>query len=359
VHLWTTNEELLLRAALAPPEAAAGAWGRLRPRFHFEHADHEWYRMIPFVWRNLSEAGVDDPEIARMKGVFRRTWADTHVLLHDLGQALHVLKRAGIDTLVIKGAGLIASGLMDPGTRLMDDIDIVVAPSDFERAEHVLADRGWLRKQPGVAVGTFGVALGNSSGRQLDLHPRVAPELTLRGDPDATDAAFWSRARPITVKTASTRTLAAADHLMLVCVHGFRGAGPARLHWVPDAAVLLHADAIDWDTLVEETQRRRVVLIMRRALAALRCLDLPVPAWVTSRLDRVSPTPRDHLITWARECGPQRSEALRLVRYCSLRTATLPIGPALRTTPAHVRRFYRVTTWREVPGRLLRRVLGR
>jgi Uncharacterised nucleotidyltransferase len=359
MQLWNADEELLLRASLARPSEAAAAWERLRPRFHLNYADHEWYRMIPLVWRNLSAAGVEDPELARMKGVFKRTWADTNVLLHDLEHVLRALEGASIDTLVIKGAGLVASGLMEPGTRFMDDIDIVVPPSEFEKAEQLLMDRDWARQEPELPVPAGAAVLVNSFGRQLDLHRRVAPELALRGDPDGTDVAFRSRATAIEVRTATTRTLAPGDHLMLVCVHGFRSGGPARLHWVPDAAALVRDGAVDWETLIEETERRRAVLTMRRAFAALLQLDLPVPPWVRSRLVQARTSPRDHLIHWALTSPPPRREFPRLVRQWLRRTSRLPLGQALTAAPRHVQRFYGITEWREVPGRFVRRVARR
>lgn len=356
---WTEDEELLLASVVASPEEASAAWQRLRPRFHLDRDDHEWYRMIPPLWRNLSLAGIDDPEMPRMKGVFRRTWADTQLLLGDLERALDALHGAELDTMVIKGAGLIASGLLEAGARLMDDIDVAVRPETMHAAEDALARAGWIRKPLTLPPDVFAVPLANESGRQLDLHRRIAPELTVRRSPGASDAGFWERAVPVAVGGVRTTTLCPADHLLLVCAHGLRGRGSARLHWVPDAAALIRSGHVDWDTVLMEARRHHAVLFMRDRLSALARVGVAAPGRVRAGLGRPVPSPRDHLIHWARTSPPPSVGFLRLVRLWAQRTAHLSLREAGSAWPAHVRSFYGITRWRQVPGRAAVRVARR
>ena len=59
----------LLRVALDDrPEAAVRSWQELRPSLDVEILEPGSFELMPLVYRNLTGAGVDDPELGRIEG---------------------------------------------------------------------------------------------------------------------------------------------------------------------------------------------------------------------------------------------------------------------------------------------------
>ena len=66
---------LLLRAALSEGDDAPRAWEEVRQRMgSITRLNGTTYRLLPLLYRNLSEQGVRDPELKRLKGVYRHSW---------------------------------------------------------------------------------------------------------------------------------------------------------------------------------------------------------------------------------------------------------------------------------------------
>lgn len=67
-----------------------------------------------------------------------------------------LLRARGIDCLLLKGPGLIARLYPgDPMSRAYTDVDILVAPADFDAASRVLVDAGYVWRLQGVKDGEF------------------------------------------------------------------------------------------------------------------------------------------------------------------------------------------------------------
>lgn len=73
---WLPNprQELLLQAALAEPDRAAKAWAALEPQLDLDNISYPEFRMLPLLYRNLSEVGVSHPSMPRLKGIYKQTW---------------------------------------------------------------------------------------------------------------------------------------------------------------------------------------------------------------------------------------------------------------------------------------------
>jgi hypothetical protein len=72
-------------------------------------------------------------------------------------------------------------------------------------------------------------------------------------------------------------------------------------HWVADAVTIMRTSSINWDTLFEEAQARRLVACLRAALwFIVKHFDAPVPQ---ERLQRLSATWPDRLYFQARLGG--------------------------------------------------------
>jgi len=140
----------------------------------------------------------------------------------ELRRLLELLATAGVDALLLKGAGLAYTVYPAPHVRPRGDLDLLIARTDLESADQALAAGGWLRaiEQDNAWVTTQRHYVLNgmpSFAEQLDLHwniaiPRVFADAVVFEE-------LASRAVTITALGPHARTLSAPDALFLACLH--------------------------------------------------------------------------------------------------------------------------------------------
>src|SRR5437899_1203598 len=134
-------ESLLLRAALLPGRPALAAWQRATQAT--DYIDRAPYRLLPQLYRNLQELGVDDPGMATLKGVYRHSWASNQRVLADAGALLPELDAAGVDAIVLGGIALSSLYYADGGSRPVAPIELLVRTADVQRTVTELRNLGW------------------------------------------------------------------------------------------------------------------------------------------------------------------------------------------------------------------------
>lgn len=282
----TPDQALLLQAALLPPAEAARAWSAWKTHTDHGRVDSGSQRVMPLVARNLADSHVDDAFFHAIRLLHRKTWASNRLRLARLGEVLHALGDAGIDTLVLKGAALVTRAYPDPALRPMDDVDVLVPSAQAPAAIALLRQTGWT---PATRSPEASLRVNHAHGfehgadHRLDLHWHVLWECC----GDGADADFWRDAVAIEVAGVPTRALDPTSQLLHVCVHGARWSAAPGLHWAADAAMILRAwgAEIDWARLTAQARGRRVTLPMRDALTFLaEALALPIPAHVIADL---------------------------------------------------------------------------
>ena len=140
----TAEQLLVLHAALDEREAARTAWERWRGAVDFDDVDHGSTRLLPLVYRNLGPDSFDAEVAGRLKGLYRRSWSQNQLLFKRVAEAIAALERAGIETLVTKGASLAVLSYGDVGVRPMDDADVLVPIGKTAEAIEALGRAGWL-----------------------------------------------------------------------------------------------------------------------------------------------------------------------------------------------------------------------
>ncbi|HTA96326.1 MAG TPA: nucleotidyltransferase family protein [Solirubrobacteraceae bacterium] len=296
------TQELLLRAALIADERALAAWTELQPQMSVAALDGATQALLPILRKNLVALGVQDELLDLFKGVHRFSWARNQMLLAGMIPVVAELERAGIPTLLLKGAAFVADKRLDAGMRPMNDVDVLV-PSDRTReAIECLRDLGLepVGDVPAWYVADYAPRFVPSHGfrdeqdRQLDLHWNV---LHASRQPDADDD-FWAAAVPIELLGLRTRALCPADELLLVILHGLRWNAIPTYRWVLDAALLAQGvfGPIDYDRLVEQARKRRVTVALRAGLSYLHeIVDVPLPSGVLEALKSARASPLERL----------------------------------------------------------------
>lgn len=286
----SAEQELLLRAALLPGPDALAAWHALHPRLDVEGATRATHRLLPLLGARLRQLGVDDPLVTAMAAI-ERDVADKNRRLLTAGRRILVaLADAGIATLVLKGGALLALGHYRAlGLRPMSDLDVVVPAPAVRTALRVLGLAGWSARaevSPALIAMRHATDLvEGGSGLKCDLHWHVYWECCA---PDADDE-LWAASVPLDLDGVPTRTLAPADQLLHLCVHGSRRARRPLLLWIPDALHVLRAGGIDWSRLSAQARRRRFVRRAATMLAYLRRqFGAPVPDACLAELDALA-----------------------------------------------------------------------
>jgi hypothetical protein len=125
---------------------------------------------------------------------------------------------------------------------------------------------------------SLGFAAGQ--GQEVDLHRGILWRPGLERE-------FWAAALPLEVAGTATLGLCPADQLLHVCVHGAAWNPVPPIRWVADAYRVIAAagERLDWERLVANAERGRLLPPLRGALAYLREeLRAPVPERVLAAL---------------------------------------------------------------------------
>jgi hypothetical protein len=168
----TADERCLLTAALRPSGPGGGAasgpaWNRQAwagPAGPGALALASAHDLLPALWRAEVDratwvdlppealgpvsahfaAGVTQPALLAQEA-YQANQIRVLDLLGQGREVLAALDEAGIEAVPLKGLhALLAGWFVDPATRVMRDLDILVAPADADRAESVVASIGYL-----------------------------------------------------------------------------------------------------------------------------------------------------------------------------------------------------------------------
>lgn len=377
-YLPSLEHKLLLKAGLLQDERAKEAWQAwtARVRLPSDAVDGGTYRLLPLVYRNLTELGFQDASLALLKGIHRRTWYENQLRLRLLAELLDRFREAGIPTLVLKGAALALRYYDDVGLRPMDDVDVLVPTERASEAIALLHRLGWREKpyrgmrhvDSKVIAARHSWEFSNESGDRVDLHWHALFTSCFPG----ADEPFWHDAEPLTVGNTSSLALNATDALVHTCAHGACWNPLPPVRWVSDAIYILRSGAhrIAWQRFVDLAQWLGVTLQVRDSLDYLvRNFDAPIPAEAFAQLARapfsaeerrayvcLSSTPAGPVPSVARIWHSYRHYRALWVRRTSSRP---PIGllayarvTAGQPTNLHLLRRSLQLVWRDIPARL-------
>src|ERR1051325_10360443 len=180
----TTEQELLLQAALGSGPAAVSAWRQWKAITDFDHyLDDDSFELLPLLYMNLRRHGVKDPLIHKLKGIYRRLWCENQLQFRVLAESLDRLNRAELPTLLLDAAGLSAKYYREPGLRKIKRSQVAVPVTRAKLATRVLAQSGWAIPARNDERHRFeqSVIFVNDSGRELEIRWDLALEQSEAG----------------------------------------------------------------------------------------------------------------------------------------------------------------------------------
>jgi hypothetical protein len=335
---WPTKEqELLLRAALLQGNEAIAAWHDWESSIAIDQLDQGSQRLLPLLYHNLREHGVDASLVGKFKGVYRATWYKNQMAFHDMAALLTAFHNAGIQTLTLKGTALVLLHYKDHGLRPMNDLDILVHSEQASAAINLLVKLGWRPKQKSRKVFNdryfsfrHGHEFRDGTGRQLDLHWHALLECCYAG----ADNDFWDGAVLTELHRVSTYALNPTDQLLHVCVHGAEWSPVPPFRWIADAMMILNTpqSEIDWNRLIAQTQKRRLILQVEGALSYLQdLLNAPIPPTVLQSMRNMPVSSMERIEYQARTRLSGLTGVTARNFFCYLRSSQLRKSTILRT----------------------------
>ena len=296
----TKPQELLLQAALLKGEAMQRAWYEWKSLVDFEQdVEHASFRMLPLLYNNLHAQGVKGPLMQRLKGIYRKSWSNNHLLFHKTAKVLKLLHSNEIPTIIMKGIALTIGVYKNYSVRPMADMDVLIPLSQSRKTIDILKKSGWiLQNEPYLE---FNLKYGRSATfydaekTELDLHWHPIFE----AHDSISEHEFWDVSVPLKVAGEKTRVFCVTDNFFHTIVHGLRYNPEPPIRWVADAMTILNSEdcTIDWDRLLYHTKKFRVSLQMKDALNYLiENFQAPVSRNFLDELEKIKPTFSDRLV---------------------------------------------------------------
>jgi hypothetical protein len=254
-------ERLLLETG-----CAALAWWRASRDSHVTTRQHETPARASQLATRMAKAAGLYGQGARSHPFHRVFLSQAHeAVLHEehVRLVLRHCRAAGLEPVLVKGWS-VTRLYAHPGLRPAGDIDLCVAPGEFQRATLALADRvGWESR--------------------LDLHEGVADLEDRRW------ADVFRRTRLIPLGDTSVRVLGPEDQLRHLCLHLMRHGGWRPL-WLCDVAATAEAawPDFDWDLCLSGEGWRTGWVLAALGLAH-RLLGAELPGEVARRAADLPP----------------------------------------------------------------------
>ena len=283
--LWPSEEQkLLLRAALAEQSAAVEAWQELRPRISLDELEFGSFELLPLIYKNLSEAGHDDVDLPRLKGVYRRTWVKNNLLMERTKATSEALAHGQTRAEFVEGTVLASRFYDELGLRPTSLLDVLVGARDGPMALAALSRAGWAERRD-ASPGNEGLRyLFDEDGNVCALRTTLAGDLT-RSTADAPPGTWlWGTGELHHVGDFDIPVPPPTETLFAVCVLHARVTANRKVQWMVDAKMVLQAE-IDWQRLVALAHETGQVSRLRDALDFLAFLPGTSPPQDT----------RDHL----------------------------------------------------------------
>lgn len=206
--------------------------------------------------------------------------AQNIVLLDALGQAVQVLKQAGVSPLILTGAALAETVYSNISMRPMADIDLLIQEESIETVNECLTPLGYslqgnedltfYRKIP------FPVS--------LDFHYGIWYM------PDATLQRLWQESRPVSIAGTSALTMPADETLIYTAAHAAVHHGALTSTALEDINCIcrFYQPTLDWDKIVKKVKEYNLNVPIRHILSEAKLAKgAPIPG---DALDRLRPS---------------------------------------------------------------------
>ncbi|MGB3692446.1 MAG: nucleotidyltransferase family protein [Spirulinaceae cyanobacterium] len=262
-NLPTKEQQLLLQSSLEERKIALNAWQTWRGKVDIEDLNSESYHLLPLLYNNLSRYQVEDAEMVRLKGVYRRNWYNNQIFIKEITTILNSLAAAvNLETVLLKDGALV-NYYQNIGLRPINHLDIFVAPQNAFAAIDVLKKLGWQAKadltKEFIALYPK-IGLWNQEGQLLHLNWQIWSN-SLVENPSLPTVT-------ININDLSTRILTPTQQLLYICQQIALAYPNLQPCWLADGKLIIeqHREAINWNLLLEDAQKYKLTIPLKNLL---------------------------------------------------------------------------------------------
>jgi Uncharacterised nucleotidyltransferase len=260
------RQQLLLISALADDSTAVEAWQEVRPQISIDELEPGSFQLLPLIYGNLSEAGQDDVDLQRLKGIYRRTWVKNNLLLARTKAIGEALAEIQIRAEFIEGVAIATRFYRELGLRPTSMIDVLVDAIDGQEAVAVLKRAGWTERPELMPSHSSSRYVFDENANACVLRTRLATDLAT-ATPDTRHGSWlWPTGECHRVQDTEFSVPPPTETLFAVCVSHARAARVPNTQWIVDAKMAMQHAEIDWERLLDLARQTRQVSRMRDAL---------------------------------------------------------------------------------------------
>ena len=209
--------------------------------------------------QNLLSAAPEDIQQALTELYYLNARRNARIV-HQLGQIAEALRAASIPMIPLKGAYLAEAVYPNIALRQMNDIDLLVRKGDLAQTVEIFRGMGYQPLKP-FSLNTklshhHLPEFSKPNATLVEIHWHIDLPENL---PHFEISDFWDQARPIEVNGISLLSLSPEDVLLYICFHNayhqFTING-LRPYCDIRAAIQRFSDELDWDLVLERTEKR-------------------------------------------------------------------------------------------------------
>lgn len=256
----------------------------------------------------ISDASISAALLDSLRAHHRTQVLSTLSITAELFRVLDLLRKSGLESLVIKGPVLALRAYGDPAARQYGDIDLIVRHADIARAAKIIVASGYESRIPVEAIHE-----GRIPGQYLFLRPgtnvvfELHTERTLRYFPLRLPIeTYFRRKTSVVLDGHAVPALSVEHEFVLISIHGAKHFWE-RLMWISDiAAMVYNHPELDWKDVRQAAAEVGAERMVRLALLlAERLLNASVPAEMKSdvALDSVCSKLVREIETWLPYAG--------------------------------------------------------
>lgn len=286
--------------------------------------------VLPLIFHGLSGLGRNElgevPRLAELRQIYLGALRSCTLQEREIRRLVKVLTGAGVEVILLKGADVRYRLYEDPATRVMGDVDLLLAPAQMARARLALERQGYrlqawdLDPRPGF-IARFDYDISYESPSKavplVDLHWEIRQVGTLYRLPYGP---LRARAQVLEVGGLPALVLSPEHLLMHLGLHTFDELETATLLKFVDLNRALTRLAQDWERFLADAAAFRVqgpLYLLFRELERLN--PGVIPQGVLARLAAYRPSLAERLVLRRQPSSLTVASLLALWRYLPLR----------------------------------------
>jgi len=307
-YLPNPDQHILLKAALLEGEPAIQAWQSWHKTIHLDDIDYPSLRMLPMLYHNLRRNNTpEDPALKRLKGVYRLSWVQNHLLFRQATEVISRLNEHSIEVILLKGTAMVFGYYHDYGIRPMHDLDLLVKAEHMESVGTLLNDLNWKQQhQYSKALESYRreLVFENDAEQEIDVHWHLLREWCF---PEH-DTEMWKNTHTIEMNQLPVTVLNPTFNLLHLCGHGYQWSDLPSLLWIADIHKIITTtpDQVNWDKLLSVTSRYNLTIPLSNLFQYLaNDLNTPIPSTVLDHMNQCQPSRTERAMHDARAGNPK------------------------------------------------------